>query len=223
MAQAPQRPLGSERARLVRDAVEADVPAIAALHRRNLGHGLYPKLGERFLRHYHAAMLESPHSTCLAVGPVGEPVGFVVAVLEPRAHREWLRGRAALELALHGLLGLLSHPRALVLFLRTRVGRYVRALLGRGPIPTPSPVPAVLLHVAVAPSARGEGIGGALADEVVDAAGRAGRETVRLVTETGSDAERFYERRGWRRRDQRWGRDGVPVTEFEHPTPAAGA
>ena len=201
----------------VRATVRADLRTVARLHRTQLHHGLYPLLGERFLRRYHATLLASPHARNLAVGPVGAPDGFVTALLDPPAHRAWLRGRVAARLALAGLVGLLTHPRALRLFLRTRVRRYARAVLDRG-TPVDGAGPAVLLHVAVAPEARGRGVGAALAEAVVTAAGDAGRSTVRLVTQRGSAAEGFYTGTGWSVCGVRPGRDGNPVTEFERAT-----
>lgn len=197
----------------------ADVPAVARLHRRELHHGLYPKLGEPFLRRYHEVLRSSPHASCTVVGPVGNPVGFVVTLLDPRAHRAWVRRSRALRvLAFHGLVGLLAHPRALLLFLRTRVVRYARALLSDdGPATPAEQVPAVLLHVAVDPAARGQGIGAVLVGEVVADARDADRSAVRLVTAAGTPAERFYEHLGWTHAGTRPGRDGVLVTYFEHP------
>lgn len=212
---------------VVRPTCDADLRRVASLHRSELGHGLYPLLGERFLRRYHGALVASPHTACSAVGPVGHPDGFIVTLLDPPGHRRWLRGRVAMTLAVHGCIALVTHPRALLLFLRTRVGRYVRAALpSRGtdgaPAGAPSP-PAVLLHVAVDPDTRGRGVGRALVADCLRVAHAAGRDRVRLVTAHGSAAGRFYERLGWTRIGVRPGRDGSLVTEFGHPTSGRAA
>lgn len=198
----------------VRPAAPTDVGTVARLHRSELRHGLYPLLGERFLRRYHMALLESPHTSVLVAGPIGAPLGFVVMVLDPPLHRAWLRGHEAAPLALHGALGLLTHPRALWLFVRTRLTRYLRAAFRRGRPETDRDPPAVLLHVAVDEAGRGEGIGSALVAAGVREAGADGRDEVRLVTSADSAAGRFYDRLGWARLGRRPGRDGGPVTEF---------
>ncbi len=214
-------PVGGS-APVVRSVRDADLGRIAWLHRSELGHGLYPLLGERFLRHYHGAILASPHAASAAIGPVGSPDGFVVTLLDPIGHRRWLRGRVAVTLAVNGCIALATHPRALLLFLRTRVGRYVRAALpsrrSDAAAAGSSAPPAVLLHVAVDPDARGRGLGQTLVADCLAAAGTACRDRVRLVTAHGSPAERFYEQLGWTRVGVRPGRDGSLVTEFGHAT-----
>lgn len=202
-----------------------DLPAVADLHLRHLGHGLFPQLGEAFLRRYHRMFVDSPH--CLATVAVasGSVVGFVVATLTPAAHSRWMRRHALLSLALVGLRSLLLRPRALVQFLTTRLGRYLRGLWRRvratGPLPQSVRHPAVLHHVAVDEVGRGRGLGAALVDAVEVAATAAGAAEIRLVTRAGSAAESFYHHNGWRRVGRRRAQSGEDVTEFRLATPAS--
>lgn len=201
-----------------------DLKSVARLHANALGHGLYPLLGQRFLRVYHAALLDSPHATSAVLGPAGGPTGFVVTLTDPGAHRVWLRTTAARRLALHGAIGLATHPRALALFLRTRIGRYLRALRetdGASSTGTDGrPPPAVLLHVAVARYVRGRGLGRVLVQRSVADARRAGRSRITLVTSADAVAVQVYEALGWTRVGERPGRDGQPVVAFARDTAA---
>lgn len=212
----------------LRPLTTADLGRVAGLHRRELPHGLFPLLGRGFLRRYHATFLASPHAVALAAPAHGEPAAFLVGTLDQRAHHQWLARHRSLRLVVAGLLGLLTHPRALVLFVRTRVGRYLRALLrmvrprparaaparraaGDGPV-------AVLMHVAVDPACRGDGLGRHLTEAMVDRAQQAGADEVRLVTRDRDGAGGFYERLGWSPATRRRNRDGTVVTEYRIPT-----
>lgn len=215
----------------LRPLTTRDLDRVADLHQRELPHGLFPLLGRAFLRRYHATFIASPHAVALAAPEEGEPTGFLVGTLDQRAHHHWLMRHRALRLAIAGLVGLLTHPRALGLFLRTRMGRYLRGLL-RALRPRPAraapseqataggPV-AVLMHVAVDPGHRGGGLGRHLTEELVEQAEAAGAAEVRLVTRTDRGAGRFYERLGWSPAARRRTRDDTVVTEYRIATAGA--
>lgn len=217
----------------LRPLTPADLDRVAELHRRELPHGLFPSLGQPFLRHYHRTFLASPHAIALAAPARGRPAGFLVATLDQRAHHQWLTRNHGLRLAVAGLVGLVTHPRALWRFARTRVGRYLRAVLrALRPRPAraapaggarPDEQVAVLMHVAVDPDRRGDGLGRRLTEELVDRARQAGAAEVRLVTRADDGAGRFYERLGWAPTTQRHNRDGTLVTEYRIPATRARA
>lgn len=198
-----------------------DTAATAHLHASQLGHGFFGCLGERFLAAYHATFLASPYAVALVATDDGGPVGFLVGTVAPSAHTRWVLRERGRRLAVLGALALVARPALAGHFVRTRSGLYARRLLTRERRRSAGPVAyvplrlAVLTHVAVDPSVRGSGIGGALVDAFVDSARCAGAERALLVTLEGErGAGPFYERLGWARTDSRTDRDGHPIAEF---------
>jgi ribosomal protein S18 acetylase RimI-like enzyme len=221
---------------VVRAATRRDLRTMARLHRTHLPGGFFARLGRGFLRAYHATFLASPLAVALVVtDPAGtSPAGFLVGTLRNRAHYRWVLRRAGPTLAVRFAAALGCRPRLAWLFLRTRVGRYLR-WLGRYPLqrwgnragatpasaspPTETgarPV-AVLTHVVVDEALRGRGAGRRLVDAFVDAARQAGAAEARLVTDVDGGAARFYEQLGWAAVEDRSGADGVVVREFVLP------
>lgn len=197
-----------------------DVEFCVALHREALGHGFFVELGDRFMRVYYGALLESPHAVAIKAEVDGQAVGFLVGAIRARAHRRWmLRHRGAL-FAVLGVVGLIGHPRAALRFARTRLGRYARTWRHhRVEQPEQKSAvtadPAVLTHVAVVPGARRSGAGRRLVEAFTDEARCAGADRALLTTladEAG--AGRFYERLGWRRSATHMSADGRHVEEW---------
>ena len=208
---------------------DEDVGGAARRHRRDLDHGLFPKLGTGFLRGYYRSLVAGPHAVALVAPADGRPAAHLVGTLDHHRHHRWALRRRGLLLAVRGALGLVLHPDALRLFLRTRVVRYLRAIVRAVLPPAPGPSPtdagpsatepvAVLLHVAVSPAARGTGLGRRLSEEFVRRAHTAGSRDIRLVTRTSGDAGGFYEALGWRRVGEHH-RGGTVVAEYRHPAP----
>lgn len=182
----------------------------ARLHAEALPHGFFASLGERYLRAYYLSFLSSPHSCALMADLDGVPLGFVVGLLDPEAHRSFTIRRHGARLALQGGRALALHPRLGVDFLSTRLGRYtkgiVRTLRPRFSRPSGDQHPrvtgrlGVLSHIAVVPDARGEGVGEALVAAFVQRARGAGVRRLQLLTlADGHGATSFYDRLGWRR------------------------
>lgn len=231
----------SRTAARVRPARPRELAATARLHRRTLPRGFFARLGDRFVRRYHATFAASPEAVVLVAASEDgrRPTGFLAGTLANATHYRWVLRRRGAMLALSGLLALLRRPAMAREFLRTRFGRYLRAVrrqLGRRLAPvtaagdTAGPRPdapssdadepetvAVLTHVAVAPDAQGEGVGRDLVDEFVHRARDAGADEVRLITDAGGGAARFYRRLGWRSRGRRRAADGSEVEEFQLP------
>jgi ribosomal protein S18 acetylase RimI-like enzyme len=207
----------------------------ARLHERALPDGFFVALGHRFLRAYHESFLASPHGIALLAWSDGRPVGFLVGTTANRLHYRWVARHRGLRLGLALLAGLLVRPHLLRPFLRTRAGRYVRALgrylrrragvQGGAGSGASSPTPrrrerrpartAVLTHVAVTDEARGRGAGSALVRAFAEEATRDGAPEAQLVTDADSDANHaFYRRRGWTHREDRRDHDGRGVSCF---------
>lgn len=219
----------------VRTMTEQDCRWAAALHSRCLPHGFFASLGPGFLGAYYATFLASPHAVALVAETADTPAaeaGVLVGTTANAAHYRSVLRDSGPRLALTGGLALTGRPRQLATFLRSRAGRYLRALsrylrrsdssgTGTGAGATAA-APArrgrrgrrigVLTHVSVAEFARGTGAGRALVEAYVAAAREAGCTEVQLVTLAGPDgAGGFYERLGWTHRDSHTDHDGRAV------------
>ena len=195
----------------------------ATLHLAALPHGFFAELGPRFLRLYLATYVDSPHAVALAAVDGGQLLGFVVGPTRPAAHRAWVLRTRGRRLAASGALALLLRPRVALRFVRTRAGRYLagwrRGRAGGAAAAEPSAGPAVLSHVAVDESARGQGLGRELVAAFVREAARAGAERVVLSTLDGEQgAAAFYRREGWQDEGPGTGPDGRRMRFFAHPT-----
>lgn len=196
----------------------ADLPFVAALHRRCLRHGLFPELGPRFLASYLGTFVSSPFAVALVVAGPDEPLGFLVGTLDDRAHYRHVLRRDGPRLAVLGALALLVRPRVAWRFARTRASRYLRGSvrLARhgGPV-SALPVEGVLAHVAVDANGRGRRVGAALVEEFVAHARHADVPAVRLVTRADGDgAGGFYQRLGWQEVGRFDDRDGLAWTRY---------
>jgi ribosomal protein S18 acetylase RimI-like enzyme len=219
----PSEPAGT-RAVTVRPMRDDDLHLAARLHAQALPHGFFGRLGPVFLRPYYRSFLTGPSGVALVAEVDGTPVGVLVGTTRPGEHYRWALRRHGARLALALVAGLLGSPRQLVLFLRTRVGRYARAArrLGLGGARAASAEPpagsrrlAVLTHVCVSPQARGSGAGTALVEAFCARAREDGRMEAQLVTLAGPEgASLFYDRLGWRRRGERLDHDGRPVRSY---------
>lgn len=218
-----------------------DLAAVAQIHGAHLRHGLFPELGPWFLRAYHRSYLDSPHSLSYVAVLEERVVGFVAGTIDQHAHQRWVLRQHGVRLAWWGLLGLAVRPRTLWWFLRTRAGRYLRAVgraiashdprdasaeaaadeAGQTPKTARGGPTGVLTHVAVDAGARGRGLGKELTQRFSTAACEAGSSEVRLVTRAQDGAGSFYETLGWERTDQRL-RDGTPMVEYRFRSPDSG-
>lgn len=208
---------------LVRPLSRKDLPFAAALHAGSLPHGLFPRLGEPFLRRYYSTFVRSPWAIALVVELEGQAVGMVVGTVDDGSHYRFVVRRCWLPLLASGAIALVRRPGVGWWFLRTRGRRYARGFMllsGRRQLPSPTAAgrpprrEGVLTHVAVAEGARGSGAGVELVSAFVACAGRRGTSHLRLVTYAADGAAEFYERLGWLRTGQRAGLDGDAWTEF---------
>lgn len=214
---------------IIRALRHEDLRSAAARHRAELPDGFFSQLGTGFLRRYLETFVHSPVAVALTAERAGRPVGHLVGTVRG-GHYQWALRTQWRRLLPSWLLGLCTHPRALLHFLRTRLGRYSRAAARaartrvRAHSPDPSTAGArttglgALLHVAVDTQARGAGVGAALVSEFEARARQAGCTTVQLVTFAGtgsSDAGAFYERLGWRRCGERTDETNRTVLLYE--------
>lgn len=209
----------------VMPADDYDVAQTAALHVAELPHGLFPRLGEGFVRRWHRAHLRSEHGVMLVVCRGERILGFALGATDRPSNVAWIIKHHRAELLVAGLAALAIRPAVAAQFIRTRGARYGRRLFLGGPSPRIAPsggeqeaafTPiAVLEAVVVAADARGQGIGSALVEHFLTIAGAAGAARVELVTKEGaSGAAGFYERGGWQAVGSHVDRDGDRVLTF---------
>lgn len=203
-----------------------DLQFSVALHERALPTGLFRRLGPAFLRVYHASFIASPVGVALLVQRDDVPVGFLLGAARNRAHLRWVLRHQGPELAAAGALALARRPRLAAWFVHVRLARYVRAMVkllrphrsSRNDVQVSSaasPDVAVLAHIAVAPEARGQGVGQVLVRAFVDAAKAAGVASAHLVTQSGHlGAGGFYEALGWRLVAEQTDRDQVAMSAY---------
>lgn len=215
----------------IRWAEAADLRATAQAHVRFLPVGLFPSMGERFLRRWHRTFLRLPYGIALVAvdrqARGDQVVGFLLGTTDQAAQTNALLSdrRALVELSASGLLALLRRPRLAARFARTRGRPWLHKLVQRRATTgfTPGarsvkPV-AVLAAVAVESDARGRGLGAALVRRFLAEARAGGVDVAELVTvvpaEGGAGAE-FYERLGWCATGDRRTRDGTTVRTYAY-------
>ena len=205
-----------------------DVAFTAALHHVELPHGIFPKLGVRYLRVYHRTYVASPHSMALVAEDGGRPCGFLVGTVRHSDHNRFVVRNHGARLTFAAMRAMLTRPRLAVQFVSTRLGRYVRSLAHHlRPTSTPGGVgddqaavssSATLSHVAVTPDKRTNGVGSLLVNGFTDAARTAGcHSTVLSTLAEARGAANFYTRLGWVVSGRYVDRDGHALVRMTQP------
>ncbi len=230
----PSRPEKTEV--VIRLATPADIDFTARTHRQHLPHGLFPLLGQTFMKRWHTSFLGAPEGIALIAVHVGDdgerPLGFLVGAVDQVAHVHHVLGHHRFALGAAGVRSLLVRPRLALHFLRTRARAYARRLTSR-PAPRhprgdsrevrpqtprdgrgPDPV-AVVTALVVIPQAQGAGVGAALLAQFVERARTGPAPQAHLTTLDGADgAGSFYEGLGWQRRNVHPTRDGMLMATY---------
>jgi GNAT superfamily N-acetyltransferase len=117
----------------VRPATPTDLTTMAAWQCRYVPDGLFPQMGERFVRRWHASFLESPFGIALVAERVDaqgkQAIGFLVGSTDQFRHIDDVVRRNRVRLALAGLLALAQRPRLGAHFVRTRGRAYLKRIL----------------------------------------------------------------------------------------------
>lgn len=221
---------------LVRPATRSDIEFTARTHSHQLPHGLFPLLGQPFMRRWHQTFLLAPQGVALVAVRTdreGERLaGFLVGAVDQVGLVQHVVQHHRLQLGAVGVWSLLLRPRLGLHFLRTRAPAYVRRLAGRPAAPDArgdssdarldgrppgdrcAPV-AVITAVVVTPDARGVGAGAELVAEFVARARIVGAPEAQLTTLDGPEgAGPFYEALGWKRQGVHPTRDGVLMATY---------
>lgn len=213
----------------LRRMTPADLPFVATQHLHHFPDGFFARLGPAFLAEYYRPFLTGPHAHAYTVDVAGRPVGFLVGVTHPVAHRQHVLRNHGRVLVVRAALSLLVRPRLALHFVRTRGRLYTRKMWVGRRTPPAAPVavaerPAVLAHVVVAEGARSRGIGAALVERFVEDAAAAGCARISLVTAAGHDgAGSYYAERGWHAKGERSTPDGMRLATYERPVPSPEA
>jgi ribosomal protein S18 acetylase RimI-like enzyme len=205
-----------------------DLRVTAGLHIRYLPTGLFPRLGQAFVRRWHRTFVDSARGVALVVKDTeGGVCGFLLGTSDQDDYLRDVLGRDRRALAWRGLVGLLLRPSLAMTFMRTRSGRYARRLARRRPAERsersersatpadPAHAVAVLHAIIVLPQDRETGIGRLLLEEFERAVAAAGAPVIRLVTRLDGGGADFYRRTGYTETGTRRDKDGVEIVEFE--------
>lgn len=211
-----------------RSMEDRDLPYVVTEHATHFPEGFFVRLGRRFLMEYYRAFLTSRAGRTLVAEVDSQPVGYLVGVTDPAAHREHVLQRHGRALALRAAGALALHPRLAARFFRTRLVRYVGKLLptqrpSSGPaVATAGARTAVLSHVAVTDSAQSRGIGSELIHLFEGEVAEAGCGRVTLVTASGEGgAGPYYRKHGWQAVEEHSTPDGLDLVTFELAVPGS--
>lgn len=201
---------------------DSTVKQTAAMHEQLLPNGLFPALGQRFIRHWHRTFTASPHAIGLIASESdGTCCGFLIGTLDQSQYTSEALRRHGPRLAGLGAAALLLRPRLGLHFARTRGALYLRRLTvervrSQEPHPqTPAGGVAVLHAIVILPSARGQGIGLALLRRFEAELMASQVSTLQLVTHEDGGACDFYRKAGYLETDRRMNRDGEAIVQFD--------
>ncbi len=204
----------------IRTARHEDLPFVVAQHQSFFPDGFFVRLGGSFLSEYYRSFMTDQASCVLVAEESGRPVGYLVGTPNPGLHRHHVMSQHGRRLCLLGLGALLRQPSLILMFLRTRGWRYLRAVIRdrrgarvRG-VATRTDTTGVLNHVAVLPEHQGEGVGSLLIQALEDAARTAGCDRLVLVTRSDGLAPAYCRLTGWSYVGERCTPEGYWLTTF---------
>jgi ribosomal protein S18 acetylase RimI-like enzyme len=177
----------------IRAGTEADAERAATLHASEITEGFLPSLGRPFLVRLYRRVVRSPRSFLLVAQDDGAVVGFVAGTESVRdLYRSFLLHDGAVA-TLAALPRVARSWRRVAETLRYPAGAEADPRGDGSALPQ-----AELLAIAVAPAARGHGIGRRLVEALTTEFERRGVRAIRVVVGADNDtAIDLYERSGF--------------------------
>ena len=190
---------------VIRHMSREDVPALARLHIEIFGERFLGYMGERFLRLYHGEFVGIEGNPGFVALEDGSPIGFVVGTVDVDSFYGPFFRRHPFSLAAQGIWRLLVSRAARRDMMRSAAQfRYaLRSIFsGSGAVKAEQEIgtriPARLLAIGVAASARGGGAALALESAFLAEMANLGIEEVGLGVDFDNPrAIRFYHKHGW--------------------------
>lgn len=214
----------------VRQIEVGDIPHAVTLHRDVLDVEFLARCGERYLRRYYRAWIESQGAISLAaVDDNGVLCAVLLGAVDTGGHMSAMvkSHGVALGVSLAGFA--ITHPRFGKELLVTRWRRYANGIwriaresLGKRQDNRPSVgSPAAssvgeITHLLVDRSHQGSGVGRLLVDHAESIAQSHGVEEMTLVTPPEMAARKFYERLGWEVDGTLTSRSGEEFVKYRH-------
>lgn len=200
------------------------------------------RCGERFLRCYHRAWIDSPDAIAIAaVDDHGRILGVLLGSVHPEAHFRAIVRRGGPALAFRLLARAISDRHFAKELVGTRAVRYTRGLFRMLRVSldrrrtrgarlaahttasdigeasggdTPELMSGEVTHVMVQGDAQGTGVGRALLEGARTTAEVNGLDELVLVTPPDMGAARFYEHLGWQQIGELTSRSGEPFLRY---------
>lgn len=194
----------------------ADVPSLAALHRRAFPDFFLSSLGDQFLRQLYLGYTTDPDAVVsVARAEDGHVIGACVGTTHPSGFFSRLLKQRFVGFIGASLHVALRHPQF--------VPRLLAAVKYRGDAP-PGLDGALLSSLCVDPDTQNGGIGGALEEAWCVRAAELGARTAFLTTDADANeaANRFYHRRGWHLHDEFVTRRGRRMNRYWRELPGPG-
>jgi ribosomal protein S18 acetylase RimI-like enzyme len=193
---------------LVREATAQDLSGIIAVHQQAFSNFFLTRLGNQFLRHYYALVLDYRAGVVLVSERCGILEGFVCGFVEPPEFYRlmWCNKRT---FALPALSAVVRHP-SLATSMLHGVQR-VQSSLSKG-----SARSCELSSIAVAPEAGGNGLGRALVRAFVEWASSMDAQCVYLTTDADGNeqANALYRQVGFQHTQRFLQRKGRWMNEY---------
>ncbi len=214
----------------VRQAEISDIRSAVALHREVLKVEFLARCGNRYLRRYYRAWIESPGALSLvAIDGDGALCGVLLGAFDPGRHVKAMVKSHGVALGILLVGYAFTHPRFGKELFLTRWKRYALGIwrVARGSFTkrrdvietSRSPAaPSVgeITHLLVSESHQGSGIGRLLVNEAESIAQLHGVAEMTLVTPPDMAARQFYEHLGWEFGGTLTSRSGEEFVKYRH-------
>ena len=193
---------------LIRPMLDRDVSEMVSVHLASFPNFFLTFMGPRFLDLLYREIYREPGNVCLiAESADGGIIGFAVGVKDQAGLYARLASRKWFAFAMASASTVLRHPSVLP--------RLLRALKYSNKV-SRAACPALLMSIAVAPSAEGKGVGQSLVTEFLHQMSRQGVDKICLTTDRDNNdaANGFYRRLGFSKVREFITQEGRAMNEY---------